>query len=286
MSFQAWLTPAIAAAAFLAMTLAETLAPLRRRVEPRGVRLGRNLALAGVSYGFFSLLQTPFVVPIAEWTARRGVGLAQALPVPPAARVLVAVLVLDYTLWIWHWANHKVPFLWRFHLVHHVDRDLDASTALRFHVGEMALSVPVRALQVVVAGADPLALWLWQAVLFVSILFHHSNARLPLALERVLVRVFVTPRMHGIHHSDRLDETNTNWSSLLSVWDYLHRTIRLDVPQAEIVIGVPAYAAPGDVTLGRSFAIPFLNPRDDFRAPDGRLLVRGHGPGGAAELRA
>src|SRR6185436_10383350 len=109
-----------------------------------------------------------------------------------------------------------------------------------FHFGELALSVPVRAAQMIVIGVDPSALWLWQTIVFASILFHHSNLRLPRSLESVLVRLIVTPRMHGIHHSDRVEETNSNWSSLLSVWDVLHRTLRLDVPQERITIGVPA----------------------------------------------
>jgi sterol desaturase/sphingolipid hydroxylase (fatty acid hydroxylase superfamily) len=267
--------PVLAVSVLALLTFLETLSPLRRRVEPRGRRTARNAVLAGLSLAIFSVLQTPLVLPVAAWVVRARVGAAQLLPLPAWGRTLVAVLLLDYTLWVWHWANHVVPFFWRFHLVHHVDLDLDASTALRFHFGEMALSVPVRALQVIVAGADPLALWIWQAALFVSIVFHHSNTRLPYALERFLVRLVVTPRMHGIHHSDRREETNSNWSSLLSVWDYLHRTIRLNVPQREVAIGVPAYRAPEDVTLPRSLAMPFVRQRDDFGPADAGPPGRG-----------
>jgi sterol desaturase/sphingolipid hydroxylase (fatty acid hydroxylase superfamily) len=162
-----------------------------------------------------------------------------------------------------------VPLLWRFHLVHHADGDLDASTALRFHFGEMALSVPWRALQVIVIGADPGALGLWQALLVPSILFHHSNVRLPIGLERALVRVLVTPRMHGIHHSTYRNETDSNWSSLLSVWDYLHGTALLAVPQREVRIGVPAFADPRTRTLGRMLRLPFRRRGDDWQSPEG-----------------
>jgi sterol desaturase/sphingolipid hydroxylase (fatty acid hydroxylase superfamily) len=174
------------------------------------------------------------------------------------------VVLLDYTLWWWHWATHRVPFLWRFHLVHHVDRDLDASTAIRFHFGELTLSIPYRILQVLLIGVDARGLWLSQTILFASILFHHSNARLPARIERLLVRLIVTPRMHGIHHSDSEEETNSNWSSLLSAWDFLHRTSRLDVPQESITIGVPAYDDPHDVTLGKILALPFQHQRNDW----------------------
>ena len=281
-----WVMPASGSVAFAATALAETVVPLRPRVEPRVTRLFRNAVIAVLGLLLFGILRVWCVLPVAAWVERSGIGAARLIAAPAWVRTALAVLLLDYTLWIWHWANHRVPFLWRFHLVHHVDRDLDASTALRFHFGEMALSVPYRAVQVVIAGADPFALWLWESILLVSILFHHSNARLPIAFERVLVRLVVTPRMHGIHHSDRLDEANSNWSSLLSVWDALHRTLRLDVPQKDVVIGVPAYAAPADVTLGKSLTMPFLPQRRDFAAPDGTLLVRGHGSGSSASLRA
>ncbi|HEX3071468.1 MAG TPA: sterol desaturase family protein, partial [Thermoanaerobaculia bacterium] len=178
-----------------------------------------------------------------------------------------------------HWASHRVPFFWRFHLVHHVDRDLDSSTALRFHFGELALSIPVRAAQMVIIGVDPQALWLWQTILFGSLLFHHANLRLPLRVERVLVRLIVTPRMHGIHHSDSLNETNSNWSSLISWWDYLHRTILLSVPQKRITIGVPAYSEASDVTIGRMLVLPFIRQRRDFHRIDGTLSIREHEPG-------
>ncbi|MGZ5444209.1 MAG: sterol desaturase family protein [Thermoanaerobaculia bacterium] len=164
---------------------------------------------------------------------------------------------------IWHWANHRVPFLWRFHLTHHVD--LDASTALRFHFGELALSIPVRTAQIAVIGADPLAVAVWQAILFASILFHHSNIRLPRRFEAVLARLIVTPRMHGIHHSARKDETNSNWAALLSVWDFVHRTFRFDVPDERIVIGVTAYRSPREVTIGRILTLPFRRQRNDWQ---------------------
>ncbi|HEV2720897.1 MAG TPA: sterol desaturase family protein, partial [Thermoanaerobaculia bacterium] len=201
------------------LLLAETLSPLRRRVEPKLRRVARNLSIGGIALVITPLLQALILQPAAAAIARHRIGLLQAVEWPRWLEIAVGVVFLDYTLWWWHWANHRVPFFWRFHLVHHVDRDLDASTALRFHFGELALSVPVRALQMAIIGADPFTLWLWQTIVFASILFHHSNLRLPMAFERVLVRFIVTPRMHGIHHSDRLDDTDSNWSNLLSFWD-------------------------------------------------------------------
>jgi sterol desaturase/sphingolipid hydroxylase (fatty acid hydroxylase superfamily) len=170
--------------------------------------------------------------------------------------------------------------------VHHVDLDLDASTALRFHFGELAVSIPWRAAQIVAIGVTPEALAVWQNALLVSILFHHSNVKLPLEIERAMSRVFVTPRMHGIHHSIVPEETNSNWSSGLTVWDWLHGTLRLNVPQREIAIGVAAYRSPEDVTLRESLELPFVPQRPWRLLPrDGepRRLERDI-PGGFATL--
>jgi len=249
------------------MLLAERFAPLRRSVESKLRRVVRNLTIGGVSVALTPLLQARLLQPVASWIVRHHAGLLQVTNWPRWLETLIGIALLDYTLWWWHWANHRVPFFWRFHLVHHADRDLDTSTALRFHFGELLLSIPVRAAQMTIIGVDPQTLWLWQTILFASILFHHANVRLPRAVERVLVRLIVTPRMHGIHHSDRIEETNTNYSSLVSVWDLLHRTLRLDVPQERIVIGVPAYNSESDVTVGKMLLLPFRPQRNDWRAP-------------------
>ena len=235
-----WVGPLVVAATFLPLLVFEMLRPLRPAVEPKGRRLVRNAVVAAASFAVLGLIQTPALGALWQWMEAHEVGLLNRVNLPRGVEVVLAVLLLDYTLWHWHWLSHKVPLLWRFHLVHHVDRDLDASTALRFHFGEMALSVPYRLLQVIVIGADAWSLGLWQALLLPSILFHHSNVRLPVRVERALVRLIVTPRMHGIHHSDYENETNSNWSSLLSVWDYLHGTALLGVPQGQVTIGVPA----------------------------------------------
>lgn len=246
------------------MLVAERFAPLRRSVESKVRHVARNLGVGGVSLAAMMLLQAPLLQPLASWIERHHIGLLKMVRWPRWIETAIAIVLLDYTLWWWHWASHRVPFFWRFHLVHHVDRDLDTTTALRFHFGELALSIPVRGAQMLLIGVDVRTLWLWQTILFGSILFHHANVRLPAGVERLLVRLIVTPRMHGIHHSDRLNETNSNWSSLLSWWDYLHGTILLNVPQREITIGVPAYASSADVTIGRILMLPFREQRHDF----------------------
>ena len=277
------ITAAVIAIVFATMLVAERLRPLRRTVEPKPRRIARNLLTGATAYAVVTLLGAPLLVPLSRWVMSRHIGILNLAGATGAAHVALAIVLLDYTLWFWHFANHRIAFLWRFHLVHHIDRDLDSSTALRFHFGEHALSIVYRAAQIIVIGASPAAMWMWQTILFASILFHHGNVELPPRLERWLVRVIVTPRMHGIHHSDQFSETDSNWSSLLSVWDYLHRTILLSVPQREITIGVPAYRDPADVTVGRIQLMPFRRQRQDWHRPDGTLQTREH-TGAPAQL--
>ena len=279
-----WTAAGGTAFAFLVFLAWETLRPLRRSRESKLRRAARNLTAGGISLAVVTLLQTPFLVPVAKWAGRRHAGLLNLVELSRPVEIVLAVVLLDYTLWIWHRINHVVPFFWRFHLVHHVDRDMDASTAFRFHFGEQGLSVGYRLLQIVLLGVDPYALGVWQGLLAVAIVFHHSNSRLPIEVERVLVRFIVTPRMHGIHHSNYRNEANGNWASLFSAWDYLHRTALLGVPQSSVEIGVPAYEKEEDVTLGKILAIPFLNQKDDWIGESGPRLERPHDPAQRLEL--
>jgi len=281
-----WVLPAVTASGLLLLFVLEWRRPLRREVDSKPRRVMRNLTTGGIAFAAITLVQTPLLVPAARWVTENDFGLLNVLGLTGWLKTVLGVLLLDYTLWHWHWINHKVPFFWRFHLVHHVDLDLDVSTALRFHFGEFLLSVGYRILQVAVIGADMLSVTIWQALLVASILFHHSNTRLPAKIERLLVRLIVTPRMHGIHHSTRVNETNSNWSSLLSAWDYLHRTAVLNVPQQEVVIGVPAYQEKESVTLGKILALPFRKQREDWRGANGKLVERPHDPDKETVLRA
>lgn len=240
----------------------EAVRPLRRRRrERKSSHTARNLAVAGLAAATVQLLEQPVVLPLARLTARRGWGIVPRLPLPHRIRVALALLALDYTLYLWHVVVHRAPLLWRFHAVHHVDLDLDISTAVRFHAGELMLSIPWRAAQVCVIGVDPRTLTLWQTLTLMSVLFHHSNVRLPIRLERVLGLVLVTPRMHGIHHSVEPTEVSSNWSSGLSLWDRLHGTLRTDVPQDAIVVGVAGFEYPAGLTLPRILVQPLRGAR-------------------------
>jgi sterol desaturase/sphingolipid hydroxylase (fatty acid hydroxylase superfamily) len=201
-------------------------------------------------------------------------GFSKKTRLPLWADVTLAVVLLDYTFYLWHALNHKVPFLWRFHQPHHVDLGLDTSTALRFHFGELSISVGWRASQILLIGVSPFALSVWQLLMLVEIMFHHSNLKLPIRTERVLSKLIVTPRLHGIHHSIIKQEQESNWSSGLTVWDYLHGTLRENIPQSELTMGVPAYLDPTDTDFADVVVMPFHEQRDSWRPPNGKVPTR------------
>ena len=269
-----WVSAAVVLGGFAAIVWAEARWPLRRHPRDAVRRGARNLAMAVMSAAALQALEKPIVEPLARLVERRRWGILQRAGLPPYAETAAAVLLMDYTLYLWHVLTHRVPALWRLHQVHHCDLAMDASTAIRFHFAEMAVSVPYRAAQVAVLGIAPRPLSIWQTFVFLSILFHHSNLRLPLGLERVVVRLLVTPRMHGIHHSVVAEETNANWSSGLTIWDALHGTLRLDVPQDEVTIGVPAYRRPEQVTLPKLVEMPFVAQPPTGLLPDGEAPRR------------
>ncbi|MEO8089924.1 MAG: sterol desaturase family protein [Gemmatimonadales bacterium] len=270
-----WLTAGLTLGWFAALVWLERRQALRKRqVEPKLRHDVRNLAVGGFGALALQVAERPIVGPLARLVWRRRWGLLQRLRLPLALEIPLAVILMDYTLYLWHVLVHKVPWLWRFHLVHHADLDMDASTALRFHFAELTISVPWRAAQVVAIGVSPLALSAWQTFLAGSILFHHSNVGLPIALERRLSRLVMTPRLHGIHHSIIEEEANSNWSSGLTLWDWLHGTLRRNVPQPAITIGVPSYRDPAELTLPKVLALPFGAERLAWDDPDGTRPVR------------
>jgi sterol desaturase/sphingolipid hydroxylase (fatty acid hydroxylase superfamily) len=259
-----WLNAMLIVGTLATVVVLELKRPLRRNRQDKLTRDVRNATVSLLAAATVSLAEQPVVTPLALAVHRQRLGLLKIVRLPLVAELALSVILLDYTLFIWHYLTHKVPLLWRFHKAHHVDVDMDASTALRFHPGELLLSVPWRAAQVRLLGISPLALALWQTLTLMAIMFHHSNLRLPFALERRLCRLIVTPRMHGIHHSVVRYETDSNWSTIFSWPDYLHGTLRLNVPQDGITLGVPAYQHPDRVTLRRVLEIPF---RPELPAP-------------------
>jgi sterol desaturase/sphingolipid hydroxylase (fatty acid hydroxylase superfamily) len=248
--------------------------PLRRQHFSALRRLLRNLIVSIPSHAVLRWAALPLPLALASWMEYRHVGLLRWMGLPVWSRAIAGFLLMDYAYWWWHWANHMVPLFWRFHNVHHTDLDMDVTTASRFHFGEMIFSIAFLSLGVAVFSVGPITLLAFFIVFEAATLFHHSNWRLPIWLERILNHVIVTPRMHGIHHSIVRRETNSNWGTIFCWWDKLHGTLRRDIPQDEITIGVPGYRDERELTFGRLWLLPFRKQRDYWRLPDGRQPER------------
>jgi sterol desaturase/sphingolipid hydroxylase (fatty acid hydroxylase superfamily) len=246
---------------FVLLFILEGKFELRKRVQSRWKRIFINFM---VSIPAFALLRVLFL-PVMVWLAYKNqslhFGLNYLYQLPGWMEGAIAFLILDYGNYVWHILNHKVPLLWRFHLVHHTDQDLDLTTAFRFHFGEMIGSVFFRGTITFLSGATPLAVLVYEIFFEAATQFHHSNTRLPFRFEETLSKIFVTPRMHGIHHSDVEGELDSNYSVVFSVWDRLHKSLRLNIEQKEVVVGIPGYGDARELTVLYLLRLPFTKLR-------------------------
>ena len=255
-------TPILGAAGFF-LFIGERIRPLRRGLSDRPSR--RLLTNAAMVAGAFVLTRfgvIPVLVRVAGLASRRRFGIAAILPLSGPLRGAVAFLAFDYSMYLWHRMNHGVPILWRFHRVHHTDLELDLTTAFRFHAGEIAASIAFRAAQAAIVGASPRTALLYEVCLQSATAFHHSNIRLPEAIERALNKIFVTPRMHTVHHSIEEREVSSNWSVIFSFWDRLHKTFSPPFPDRAIQLGVPEVRDAGKLSIYRLLTMPFRRKED------------------------
>ncbi len=268
------LTVLLLAVAYALLFLLERVLPLRRPKERLLPRLLVNAIVSATAFATAAVLVQPVARIMIEFTGAESFGLIPLVGLTGLAEIAAAFLLLDLTFYYWHVANHRVAFLWRFHNTHHIDPDLDVSTAFRFHFVEVGLSAGFRVVQVLLIGPSPIAFLVYEIAFQLGTLFHHSNVRMPLRLERTFNLVFVTPRMHGIHHSNIREENRTNFGVVLQWWDRLHRTRRLSIPQDEVTIGIPGYSAPQDNAVVNALMMPFRPQRDYWQGPQGKRLRR------------
>ena len=235
---------------------------LRQRTSPLVQRLVINLLVSAFAMVVGILVVKSVTLRLALWTSEQPFGLLYLFDLPTYVKFPLGFLLMDLTFYYWHQAYHYVPILWRFHCVHHIDPDLDVSTSFRFHFGEVLYSVVFRVLQVSLIGVSPAIYVIYEFAFQCATMFHHSNLFLPIGVERLINKFFVTPRMHGIHHSNVKDETNSNFSVIFRWWDALHGTLRLNVRQSDITIGVSAYLKLEDNKIWNVLALPFRKQRN------------------------
>src|SRR5436189_3509426 len=268
------LTLTVTATVFVALFLIERVLPLRNRCSSILPRVVLNLIISAAAFAIAAILVRPAATAAMSWAAQMPFGVVHLVAMPPALRFIASFLLMDLTFYWWHIANHRIGFLWRFHNVHHIDLDFDVSTGFRFHFGEVGMSAAFRVVQVLLIGISMPTFAVYELVFQANTLFHHSNVRLPIRLERLLNKVLVTPRMHGIHHSQVQIEMNSNFGVVFPWWDKLHRSIRLNIPQRTIEIGVAGYSGFPHKGVWDALALPFRNQLDYWRRPDGTIPER------------
>ena len=267
-----WLLPSLVAVSYLLLFFLERRFPLRSSTRSLWPRVIVNAVITSLVFVTAAITVRPAVECLLALSPEYEFGLLALVELPVAVEFGIAFLLFDWTFYGWHRANHRWALLWRFHNVHHVDPDLNVTTAFRFHAVEIGYSAAFRAAQVVLIGPAAWMYFSYELVFQTATLFHHSNIKLPLRFERLLNRVFVTPRMHGIHHSQFHSETDSNYATVFSWWDRLHCSLRLNVPQREIRIGVPGYSLAEDNRPAKLLSMPFRRQRPYWQHPNGTVL--------------
>lgn len=241
-------------AVFLAWESLKPFFPFFREHDGRRAKhFARNVGIALLNALGIGL------VFIALWsrTASAGFGLLHRFPLPIWLHALLTILLLDCWTYAWHRANHEMAFLWRFHRMHHSDPWMDVTTARRFHPGEILFSSILRLPLIFLLGIHLWELLLYGALMGLVVDFHHANIALPAREDRWLRGLIVTPAMHKVHHSRIRAETDSNYASLLSVWDRLFGTFRLRTDLTAIRIGLDEWNDPAHQTLKGLIRTPF-----------------------------
>jgi sterol desaturase/sphingolipid hydroxylase (fatty acid hydroxylase superfamily) len=220
-------------AVFFAAERLNPAAPFPAGEGSLGARLWRNAGLAAINFALSPLIVLPLTALAAGhslawrpawWRGASGLGLD--------------LLLLDGLIYWWHRWNHEWRLLWRFHGVHHLDRFLDSTSALRFHFGEVLLSALARACAILLIGFPLSSIIVFETLVLIATIFHHSDLRLPGWLEGLLSRLIITPSIHWVHHHRRRADTDSNYGTIFSFWDRLFTSSSPSRRQADMAIGV------------------------------------------------
>jgi sterol desaturase/sphingolipid hydroxylase (fatty acid hydroxylase superfamily) len=249
----------IFAGVFACIASWEFFAPRRITQFSRRERWPANLGLALTNVLVVRILTPTATVGIAIWVNAQHWGLLNQLTLPTGVEIVLSVMLLDMLIYFQHRLFHVLPFFWKFHRMHHTDLEFDTTTALRFHPIEIAISVLIKTLMVLILGPPILAVLYFEILLNATAMFNHGNIRVPLALDRILRTVLVTPDMHRVHHSVVGKETNSNYGFNLPWWDKLFNTYRAQ-PEAghvDMQIGLSQFPEAKELGYLRMLAQPF-----------------------------
>lgn len=264
----------------------ESSAPFFSPSARRLRHAARNLTIAGINALVLATVFAGLTVTVAVITEDRQLGLLNAMGLTSHIHAVAAFLLLDAWTYWWHWMNHRLPFLWRFHRTHHSDPTMDVTTATRFHLGEISFSSTLRLLLIPLVGIPLWVLIVYDMALLACTQFHHANIQLPAALDRMIRYAVVSPNMHKVHHSRLQPETDSNFSSLLSVWDRLFGSYREKLDYSEIRFGLDGYDDDARQSVKGLLLTPILAPeRPSPESSAGGVVRVGIAGAGASSTR-
>jgi sterol desaturase/sphingolipid hydroxylase (fatty acid hydroxylase superfamily) len=252
---------------FAVMALWEVLAPRRALTASKAWRWTSNLGIVFLNTALVRVLFPTTAVALALTAEAKGWGVLNQLALPEWLAVALAVVVLDFAIWLQHVVFHAIPALWRLHRMHHADLDYDVTTGARFHPIEILLSMLIKFSAILVLGPPAVAVLIFEVALNATAMFNHGNVRLPLGFDRVLRLLIVTPDMHRVHHSVEDHEANSNFGFNLSVWDRLFGTYKAqpDAGHERMTIGIREHRTEREVDrLPGMLVLPFRGAVTDY----------------------
>jgi len=242
------------------MFLWELVAPRRPLNTAKPARWFTNLGLVLIDSVIVRLVFPAGLAGVAFLAQQRGWGLLSLLELSPVLKIIFSVLILDLAIYLQHVMFHSAPLLWRLHMVHHSDMDIDAATGVRFHPIEIFLSLGIKMAVVVLIGASPASVLIFEIILNGTSMFNHGNVRYPQQIDFYLRLIVVTPEMHRVHHSTIRWETNSNLGFNFPWWDRLFGTYRDQPAKGHLgmTIGLDQYKEPQKLTFFWLIALPFV----------------------------
>ena len=252
---------AISISVFFILIGLETLIPLFANTKDRWKHAGRNFTITIFNSIALILLFSAMVSFVFTFSADKQWGLLYQIDLPLILRLMLIVFLFDGWMYIWHRLNHEIPFLWRFHRMHHSDPAMDVTTAFRFHIGELIFSSFLRFGIIILLGMTTFEIILYETIMLPVIYFQHSNFFLSFQWDKRIRTFFITPWMHWVHHSDIIEESNTNYGTIFSWWDRIAKTFKIRNDPKKIIYGVEGLRGTEFQTITGMLKTPFVSEK-------------------------
>lgn len=219
----------------------ESFTPFFKPPKERKAHGVKNIIVASINALVIVILFSGITLIVSNYTEKNNFGFVHLFNLSEIQYSIIAFIIMDMWNYTWHRINHKIPFLWRFHKMHHSDPNMDATTSVRFHFGEIIISSTLRLAVILMVGIPIWVLIFYDTTLLICTIFHHSNIQLPDKVDTFIRTVIVSPNMHKVHHSRIKIETDSNYSSFLTIWDRIFGSFRLKDDYSEINFGLDNY---------------------------------------------